>query len=198
MLYKYFASRIFPWFFCLNTKKEDIPGLFFSTINKKIYTTDLKSGKIDERETIINKLIKLNKNLKFDIYGYKNRYPVWSESFYEAISNCSMALNLNRGKSKKYSCSNRIASLMGNGLLTFMDNEKQFDHFFSKNEIIFFNNEIDLINKLNYYKINDKKRIEIAKNGQRKYFHLFNERNVAEYITEKSMGMNKHYKPLWE
>ena len=159
---------------------------------------DLKAGKIDERETILNKLIQLNKNLKFDIYGYKNRHPVWSESFYEAISNCSMALNLNRGKSKKYSSSNRIASLMGNGLLTFMDNEKQFDHFFSKNEIVFFNDEIDLISKLNYYKINDKKRIEIAKNGQYKYFHLFNERNVAEYIAEKSMDMNKHYKPLWE
>ena len=42
------------------------------------------------------------------------------------------------------------------------------------------------------------KRIEIAKKGQSKYFHLFNERNVAEYITEKSIGLNKHYKPLWE
>ena len=82
-----------------------------------------------------------------------------------------MALNLNRGRSKKYSCSNRIASLMGNGLLTFMDNEKQFDHFFSNNEIIFFDNEIDLLSKLNYYKINSKKRVEIAKNGQDKYFY---------------------------
>ena len=76
-----------------------------------------------------------------------------------------MALNLNRGKPKKYSSSNRIASLMGNGLLTFMDNKKQFDHFFSKDEIVFFSNEIDLINKLNYYKINAKKRIEISKKG---------------------------------
>ena len=170
----------------------------FFAMSHGVNRGNLKTGKIDERETILNKLIELNKNLKFDIYGYRNRYPVWSESFYEAISNCSMALNLNRGKSKKYSCSNRIASLMGNGLLTFMDNEKQFDHFFSKNEIVFYNNEIDLISKLNYYKINDKKRIEIAKKGQSKYFHLFNERNVAEYITEKSIGLNKHYKPLWE
>jgi len=170
----------------------------FFAMSHGVNRGNLKTGKIDERETILNKLIELNKNLKFDIYGYKDRYPVWSESFYEAISKCSMALNLNRGKSKKYSCSNRIASLMGNGLLTFMDNEKQFDHFFSKNEIVFYNNEIDLISKLNYYKINDKKRIEIAKKGQSKYFHLFNERNVAEYITEKSIGLNKHYKPLWE
>tara|TARA_B100000686_G_C16394833_1_gene764287 strand:- start:278 stop:781 length:504 start_codon:yes stop_codon:yes gene_type:complete len=159
---------------------------------------NLKSGKIDEREKIINKLIDLNKNIKFDIYGYKNRYPVWSESFYKSISNSSMALNLNRGKSKKYSCSNRIASLMGNGLLTFMDDQKQFDHFFSKNEIIFFNNEVDLMEKLNYYKINSKKRIDIAKKGQEKYFRLFNEKNVAEYIVKRSLGIDKRYKPSWE
>ena len=87
---------------------------------------------------------------------------------------------------------------MGNGLLTFMDDEKQFDHFFSKDEIVFFSDEIDLMNKLNYYKINTKKRVEISKRGQSKYFRLFNECNVAEYIVQKSLDNNKHYKPLWE
>jgi len=170
----------------------------FFAMSHGVNRGNLKSGKIDEREKIINKLIDLNKNIKFDIYGYKNRYPVWSESFYKSISNSSMALNLNRGKSKKYSCSNRIASLMGNGLLTFMDDQKQFDHFFSKNEIIFFNNEVDLMEKLNYYKINSKKRIDIAKKGQEKYFRLFNEKNVAEYIVKRSLGIDKRYKPSWE
>ena len=179
-------------------KNKNFTHDVFFAMSHGVNRGSLKAGKIDEREIILNKLVKLNKNLKFDIYGYKNRYPVWSESFYEAISHCSMALNLNRGRSKKYSCSNRIASLMGNGLLTFMDNEKQFDHFFSNNEIIFFDNEIDLLNKLNYYKINSKKRVEIAKNGQDKYFYLFNERNIAEYIVERSLDVNKHYKPLWE
>ena len=109
-----------------------------------------------------------------------------------------MALNLNRGKPKKYSCSNRIASLMGNGLLTFMDNKKQFDDFFSKNEIIFFNDEYDLIDKLNFYKINTNIRSKIAKGGQKKYFKLFNEVNVAKYIVERSLEINNEYKPLWE
>ena len=170
----------------------------FFAMSHGVNRGSLKSGKTDEREVIINKLIKLNDNIKFDIYGYKNRYPVWSESFYDAISNSSMALNLNRGKSKKYSCSNRIASLMGNGLLTFMDNEKQFDHFFSNDEIIFFANEIDLIEKLNYYKVNKDKRTKIAKKGQQKYFQLFNEIDIAEYIVKRSVGEKRDYKPAWE
>ena len=158
----------------------------------------LKVGKSDERETIIDNLLKLNKSLKFDIYGYNNRLPVWAENFYKTISNAPMALNLNRGKPKKYTSSNRIASLMGNGLLTFMDDKKQFRDFFTKNEIVFFANEMDLLNKLNYYKINEKKRKEIAKNGQKKYFKLFNETNVAEYIVERSLLRKSKYKPNWE
>ena len=91
----------------------------------------VKSGKKDERENFIRELISLNKDVKFDIYGYKDRNPVWSESFYSAISRSSMAVNLNRGKPKKYSSSNRIGSLIGNGLLTFIDYKKKFNHFSS-------------------------------------------------------------------
>ena len=57
---------------------------------------------------------------------------------------------------------------------------------------------LDLIEKLNYYKINISKRTKIARNGQQKYFKLFNEQNVAEYIIQKSIGYNKNYKPAWE
>jgi len=170
----------------------------FFAMSHGVNRGNLKSGKIDEREGIIKKLISLNKNLKFDFYGYNNRIPVWSENFYKTISNSSMALNLNRGKPKKYSCSNRIASLMGNGLLTFMDNKKKFDDFFNKNEIIFFNDEYDLIDKLNFYKINTVKRCKIARGGQKKYFKLFSEVNVANYIVERSLNINNNYKPLWE
>ena len=170
----------------------------FFAMSHGVNRGNLKAGKIDEREKIISKLIKINKNLKFDFYGYNNRLPVWSENFYKTISNSSMALNLNRGKPKKYSCSNRIASLMGNGLLTFMDNKKQFNDFFTDNEIIFFNDEKDLIKKLNFYKINEKLRRKIAKNGQKKYFKLFNEIDVAEYIVERSLLRKRNYIANWE
>ena len=114
----------------------------------------VKSGKKDERETFIKELINLNKDIKFDIYGYRDRNPVWSESFYSAISRSSMAVNLNRGKPKKYSSSNRIGSLIGNGLLTFIDYKKKFNHFFDQNEIIFYHNKYDLSDKINFYKQN--------------------------------------------
>ena len=179
--------------------------------NNKIFTHDvffamshgvnrgnIKSGKIDEREKFIKQMLKLNKDIKFDIYGYNQRNPVWSENFYKAISNSSMAVNINRGKSKKYSSSNRIGSLMGNGLLTFMDNEKKFDHFFNEKEMIFFDNNKDLSDKLRFYKDNSNLRKKIARNGQRKYFQLFNCIDIAKYIIERSMNPGSNYKPSWE
>ena len=156
----------------------------------------IKSGKKDERENFIKELISLNKDIKFDIYGYKNRNPVWSESFYSAISRSSMAVNLNRGKPKKYSSSNRIGSLIGNGLLTFIDYKKKFNHFFNNNEIIFYHNKYDLSEKISYYKENSNSSKKIAKNGQKKYFKLFNEIEVAKYIVDESM--NGTSLPAWK
>tara|TARA_B100001057_G_C22858385_1_gene953523 strand:+ start:589 stop:2718 length:2130 start_codon:yes stop_codon:yes gene_type:complete len=155
----------------------------------------IKSGKKDERENFIKELIDLNKDIKFDIYGFKDRNPVWSESFYSAISRSSMAVNLNRGKPKKYSSSNRIGSLIGNGLLTFIDYKKKFDHFFNSREIIFYNNKYDLSDKINFYKRNKESAKKIAKKGQEKYFKLFNEIEVAKYIINEST--NGKSKPIW-
>ena len=157
----------------------------------------IKSGKKDEREFFIKQLIKLNKDIKFDIYGFNDRNPVWSESFYSAISRSSMAVNLNRGKPKKYSSSNRIGSLIGNGLLTFIDYKKKFNHFFNNHEIVFYNNKNDLSDKIKYYKNNQKERKKIAYNGQKKYFKLFNEIEVSKYIVNSSLKNDK-YKPIWD
>ena len=47
-----------------------------------------------------------------------------------------MALNLSRGNPTKHYSSNRIASLMGNGMLVFIDRKVEMNDFFNKNEII--------------------------------------------------------------
>ena len=170
----------------------------FFAMSHGVNRGNIKKGKIDERENYIKQIINYNKNIKFDIYGLNQRNPVWSEAFYNAISNSYMAININRGKSKKYSSSNRIGSLVGNGLLTFMDLGKKFNHFFSNDEIIFFRDIGDLSDKLNFYKKNINLAKKIAKNGKKKYFELFNEREVANYIVKRSIDPHSNYKPLWE
>ena len=99
-----------------------------------------------------------------------------------------MGLNLSRGLPTKYYSSNRIASIMGNGLLTYIDKKVKFNDLFNSNEIIFYNNIDDLAEKIIFYSKNDKLRKKISKNGQKKYFKLFNETKISKYLIDVSIG----------
>ena len=100
-----------------------------------------------------------------------------------------MGLNLSRGKPTKYYSSNRIASIMGNGLLTFIDEKVAMQDFFNRNEIIFYKNINDLSDKIKFYSSKDNLRKKIARNGK-KYFKLFNETRVTKYFIDISLGNN--------
>ena len=99
-----------------------------------------------------------------------------------------MGLNLSRGLPTKYYSSNRIASLIGNGLLTFIDKKTQLGDFFDKNEIVLYDNINDLSDKIKFYKNNSRIRKKIAKNGKKKYFKLFNETKISKYFLDISLG----------
>ena len=101
-----------------------------------------------------------------------------------------MGLNLSRGKPTKYYSSNRIASIMGNGLLTFIDKKVMMNDFFNDDEMIFYNNINDLSEKIEFYSNKDKLRKKIAMKGQKKYFKLFNEKRITKYFIDISTGKN--------
>ena len=158
----------------------------------------LRKNKIDVREPFVKKLIEHNPNIIFDIYGYKNKQPIWSQDFYEAIYKSKMALNLSRINNVKYYTSNRIASLIGNGILTFVDINTKLNDFFSNDEVIFYRNINDLSEKILKISRDDKMRRAIAKKGKEKYMRYFNSDIVAEYIVNKSMNIKTKRKLIWQ
>ena len=180
-----------------NYKTKCQNDVFFA-MSHGVHRGQLKRGKFDRREIIINKLKKNNKKIIFDIYGMNNIQPVWGDMFINAISNSSMAINLSRGDPVKYYSSDRIAQLMGNGLLTFIDQKTCFNDFFSKDEIIFYKDLDDLSYKLNKYKKDYKVAKKIAKNGRNAYLKKFNSMIVADFILSKTLGYKSKYKFSWE
>ena len=176
--------------------KNQICDVFFS-MSHGVNRGKLKRDKEDERHNFITDLITQCPNIIFDIYGYKNREPVWAEDFYKVIVNSKMALNLTRGKPIKYLTSNRIASLIGNGLLTFIDKKTKLSNFFNKNEVIFYSNLQDLAEKINRFKGDDKLRMKVAKNGRKKYFELFECQKVSDYIISKSFNRETSKRLKW-
>jgi len=148
----------------------------------------LKDGIVDTRVKFLDKLIKKIPNVKYDFYGFKNKQPLWGINFNNALINSKMGLNLSRGKPTKYYSSNRIASIMGNGLLTFIDKKVEMNDFFNKNEIVFYDNIDDLSDKIIFYSKKNNLRIKIAKAGKKKYFKLFNEKKISKFIIDTSLG----------
>ncbi len=162
----------------------------FYAMSHGVNRATLKEGIEDDRIIFLNNLVKKIPNIKYDFYGFANKQPIWGNNFFRSLINSKMGLNLSRGKPTKYYSSNRIASIMGNGLLTFIDRKVQMDHFFNTKEIVFYNNINDLADKINFYSKNDQLRKKIAKNGQKKYFKLFNEKRITEYFVNISIGKN--------
>ena len=173
---------------CFNvSKKKPIKDLFYA-MSHGVNRATLKKGKNDSRIHFLNNLIKKLENIDYDFYGFQNKEPIWGNDFYKALVNSKMGLNLSRGLPTRHYSSNRIASLMGNGLLTFVDKKTQLNDMFSKNEIVMYENINDLTNKINFYKKNDHLRSKIAAAGRKKYFKLFNELKTTKYIVDKSLG----------
>ena len=178
-------------------KKSNFKNDVFFAMSHGVHRGNLKKGKFDKREEFIEKLIKKTPNIKYDLYGMKDKQPIWADNFKQAVSNSRMGLNLSQGKSIKYYSSDRITQLIGNGLLTFIDINTQLNKFFTNNEVIFYKSLNDLSKKIIRYSINDKLRKKIARNGQNKYLKYFNSKIVADFIINKTLNINKHKKYFW-
>ena len=178
------------------SNNNSINDVFFA-LSHGVHRGVLKKGKFDGRESFVNKLINITPNVKFDLYGINNIQPIWADSFYKVIEKSKMGLNLSQGKPIKYYSSDRITQLVGNGLLTFIDEKTQFHDFFNKDELIFYNSISELSEKIIKYSLDDKKRIKVAKKGKCKYFKYFNSSLVAKYIISTTFG-NTKIKYLWD
>ena len=187
-----------PSFEILKNYESNCQSDVFFAMSHGVHRGELKKGKFDRREVIINSLRKNNKKINFDIYGMNNIQPIWGDKFINAISNSRMGINLSRGEPVKYYSSDRIAQLMGNGLLTFIDKKTRYNDFFSKNEMIFYNDLDDLGYKLNKYKKDNKIAKKIAQNGRAAYIKKFNSTIVADFILSKTLGYTSKYKFDWE
>ena len=101
----------------------------------------LKKGKTDERENdFIHLINKLNK-YKIASFGLKNVEPIWGSNYFYHLSKSKIALNISRGKYQNLYSSDRISSLIGNGLLVFLEKKTNLQKMFKdKKEFVFFKN----------------------------------------------------------
>jgi len=184
----------------LEAYKNKFPlyDIFFA-LSHGVNRGNLKEGKIDERENVLNFINKNIEGINSNFIGINNRQPVWGENYKKEIFNSKLALNLSRGKPIKYYSSNRIASLIANGIPTLINKKTHYEDFFRNDEMIFYNDEYgDLIEKINFYLKHERERIKIGKKGKKKYYDLFKNTYIADFIISTSLGIKPKYSYKWQ
>ena len=165
----------------------------FIAISHGQHRGKLKIDYIDDRVRFIKSL---TNKISYNIFGsIKN--PVWGQNFFNELSKCSMGINLSRGKPIKYYSSDRLASLLGNGLLTFVHKDYKYQDFLNQNEIVTYKNINELNKKLVYFKNNKNELKRIAKNGYLKSHKIFNNKFIADFIVKKSMNLKFESEIRW-
>ena len=170
----------------------------FFALSHGVHRGILKSGKYDDRAAFVKRLIDKTKNVKFDIYGIDKVQPIWADHYFKTISNSKMGLNLSRGEPIKYYSSDRITQIIGNGLVTLIDEKTGYQDFFNNNEMVFYKNLDDLSEKITKISQDEKLRKKIGKKGREKYLKYFNSTLVAEFILNKTFEIKDKNKYLWD
>ena len=169
----------------------------FFALSHGVHRGILKAGKEDDRYAFLKKLIDKSDNVKFDLYGVNDKQPIWADHYFKAISNAKMGLNLSRGSAIKYYSSDRLAQIIGNGLVTLIDEKTCYNDFFSNKEMVFYKNINDLSEKIIKLSRDEKLRKSIGRLGKEKYFKYFNSTLVAEFIIQKTLGLKTSKKFIW-
>ena len=171
--------------------------MFFFALSHGVHRGILKTRTNDDREKFIHKLINISKDIKFDVFGVNKIQPVWADQYFKMISNSKMGLNLSRGTPIKYYSSDRITQIIGNGLVTLIDEKTGYQDFFSNKEMVFYKNISDLSEKILKISKDEKLRKKIGKNGKKKYLKYFNSTLVADFIVNKTFEINNKKKYVW-
>jgi spore maturation protein CgeB len=108
-----------------------------------------------------------------------------------------MGLNLSRGKPIKYYSSDRLTQIIGNGLVGLIDERTEYNNFFDKDEMVFYNGINDLSDKIIKISKDEKLRKKIGYKGKLKYLKYFNSTLVAQFIINKTLNLKDKTKYLW-
>lgn len=122
--------------------------------------------------------------LRTDFPGILGAPHKFGAAFEDALATSAMALNLSRRNDDHLYSSDRIAQVMGCGLLTFVDRATGLEEFFSDEEIVFYSDEAALISAIDQHFRDDDLRRRRAEAGWRKYFQLFDTTRVCDYVID--------------
>ena len=133
---------------------------------------------------MVEDLISQIPDLKVFYMGTQGRSPLSGFDYMSAFCNANMGLNISLLNDVYLYSSDRMAHLMGNGLLTFVAKSTGFGDMFTDQELVLVESFEDLRDKISFYKNHPQEAQKIAKNGWQKYHEECSDVVVTKYMMD--------------
>lgn len=158
-----------------------------------------RGNKTDERYTFLQSIDeKLRQHLHFEAYGLYGKPGIYGEGYDHLLATSKMGLNLNRFEGWPLYSSDRIAQLMGNGILTFLWDKGDMRRFFTDEHVAFFKDEEELVSKAIELQNNDEKRKVIAAAGRSFYHEHFSGQRITKFMIETALNLPYSHNYIWK
>jgi hypothetical protein len=131
---------------------------------------------------------RLRDRIHLGLFGSMGNPFIFGDERDHVISHSRMALSLNRRNDVLLYSSDRMAQLMGNGLLTFTADSAGFQDLFTADEVVYFSNPDDLIGKILHYAADDSAWRETARRGWEKIHRTCSSDVIAKYMIDVVFG----------
>lgn len=143
-----------------------------------------RDHKEPERQAFIKDLETKLIFLKTEFRGCLGHPGAFGADYTTLFRQSKMGLNYSRRNDVKWLTSDRIVHLTGNGVLTFCPRIPGIETLYRENELVYFNDLDDLVEKIRYFHTHDTERCEIAKAGWRRSHECFNADRIAKFMIE--------------
>ena len=180
---------------------ENSPSLYYlpNTVDSSIETErSFAKGKHDydiffagsdapERVNILEEIRALA-GIRCRFFGFSGQPTINGSAFMNTIAKSKIGLNLSRATEIPLYSSDRLAQLTGNGCLAITPNTPQMTTLFAENEVAYYDNTEELLASIQHYSKDVAAWRKIAEAGWKRAHTSYNERRVAKFIVEATMG----------
>lgn len=176
----------------------------YTAFNNRSYEYDLifcgrDSNDAERQEMMENLRRQASSFLRCEFRGCLGNPPITGHQYLSFLGRAKMGLNISRRNDVELYTSDRIAQLLGNGLLTFCPRVPQMEKLFADNCLVYFSTLDELVEKAAYFHKNNEECRKKAMNGWRKIHESYNSRRVTRYMLELLFDQpySENYEWLW-
>ncbi|NQV28329.1 MAG: glycosyltransferase family 1 protein [Rhodopirellula sp.] len=150
-----------------------------------------------ERIRFLKSIVDSLPDLRFGVFGCLGNPGVFGKEKEDLLPKCRMGLNLSRRNDIDLYSSDRIAQIAGNGLLTVTPAGGGLEKIYNSNEVLYFSDPADLVQKLDGLLKQPERAAEMARNAWRKSHEQYSAATVARFIVDLSMRNDRWKSVSW-